>query len=240
MAERGEVRAVAWMPQGSELAADAAVGALTMTVANPVDFDEDGGTLELNGVQLDYETIDPDTGILTLSAALATAASAGDRVDVVAGGLVAVDYVAFVSPRREGDEVEGADPLRAAGHVARGRLRRPGGRRPVQRPRGDPRRPRPDPGPRRVLHRAHDRARQRVPGPGDRDRSRRPDRPAHLPADPRHHRPPVLERAAAARVGLRPDRLPVPDDETITAGDRLRRRSTSTATARLARSSRKV
>lgn len=105
MTERGEVRAVAWMPMGSELTADVAVGALQLTVDNPVDFDEDGGSVDLNGVQYDYDTIDPDSGILTLSWQLTVAAVAGDRVNVWSGGQVAIEYVAFVS-LGDGDEVE--------------------------------------------------------------------------------------------------------------------------------------
>lgn len=105
MAEPGEVRAVAWMPQGSELVADVAVGALSLPIDNPVDFDEDGGTLDLNGLQLDYDTVDPDLGIVSLSSATTAVASAGDRVNVVSGGVVAIDYMAFVS-LGDGDEVE--------------------------------------------------------------------------------------------------------------------------------------
>jgi microcystin-dependent protein len=105
MPERGEVRAVAWMPLGSELTADAAIGALNITVDNPVDFDEDGGTVDLNGLQYEYSTIDPDTGILTLASALTVAAVTGDRVNVYSGGQVAIDYIAFVS-LGDGDEIE--------------------------------------------------------------------------------------------------------------------------------------
>jgi microcystin-dependent protein len=110
MPERGEVRAVAWMPQGSELAADVALGALQLTITNPVDFDEDGGTLDLNGAQLDYSTIDMDTGIITLVSATTAAATAGDRVNVVSGGQVAIDYVAFTS-LGDGDEIEVVIPF---------------------------------------------------------------------------------------------------------------------------------
>lgn len=105
MAERGEVRAVGWMPQGSELSSDAALGATSLVVANPVDFDEDGGTVDLNGVQYDYDTCDMDTGTITLSSATTVAAVSGDLVKVWSGGMVAIDYVAFVS-LGDGDEVE--------------------------------------------------------------------------------------------------------------------------------------
>lgn len=105
MPERGEVRAVAFMPMGSELTANVAIGALNITVDNPVDFDEDGGTVDLNGLQYDYVTIDPDTGILTLASALTVAVVAGDRANVYSGGQVAIEYTAFVS-LGDGDEVE--------------------------------------------------------------------------------------------------------------------------------------
>jgi microcystin-dependent protein len=105
MAERGEVQAVAWMPLGSELTADAAIGALLLTVDNSVDFDEDGGTLDLDGIQYDYSTVDHDSGLLTLESALTVAAVAGDRVNVWSGGQVAIEYTAFVS-LGDGDEIE--------------------------------------------------------------------------------------------------------------------------------------
>lgn len=105
MAERGEVRAVAFMPMGSELQADVTIGALTLTVDNSVDFDEDGGSLAVNGLTYDYTTIDHDTGILTLASALTVAAVAGDRINVWSGGQIATEYTAFVS-LGDGDEVE--------------------------------------------------------------------------------------------------------------------------------------
>jgi microcystin-dependent protein len=105
MAERGEVRAVAWMPLGSELTADATIGALLLTIDNSVDFDEDGGSFDLNGIQYDYSSVDHDTGTLTLETSLTVAAVAGDRVNVWSGGQVAIEYTAFVS-LGDGDEVE--------------------------------------------------------------------------------------------------------------------------------------
>jgi microcystin-dependent protein len=93
------------MPQGADLAADAGVGALTITVTNPVDFDEFGGTLAINGVQYDYDTVDMDAAVITLSQSTTAAATAGDWVNVIAGGVVAIDYVAFVS-LGDGDELE--------------------------------------------------------------------------------------------------------------------------------------
>src|SRR5215204_4962602 len=105
------VRAVGHTAQGSSLSAAAAIGALSLTVYNPVDFDEDGGTLDLNGARYDYETVDLDSGVITLNTAIVTTAGVvDDRVLVVAGGKVAVDYTAFVS-MGDGDEVEVAIPF---------------------------------------------------------------------------------------------------------------------------------
>jgi microcystin-dependent protein len=105
MASRGQVKAVAWLKRGGELTADTAAGALQLVVDNPVDFDEDGGTLELNGAQLDYSLVDMDSGTITLTVATAALANAGDRVNVVAAGVIAIDYTAFVS-LGDGDEIE--------------------------------------------------------------------------------------------------------------------------------------
>jgi len=93
------------MPLGSELTVTANVGTLTLQVDNPVDFDEDGGTVDLNGVQYDYTTVDQDTGLLTLTSAVTVAGAIGDRLNVYSGGMVAIDYVAFVS-LGDGDEIE--------------------------------------------------------------------------------------------------------------------------------------
>jgi hypothetical protein len=105
MAERGEVQAVALVAQGSEVDADVAAGSLLLTVTNPVDFDEDGGTLEINDTRYEYETVDPDSGIVTLTLPLSSAISDGDRVLIISGGKIATDYIAYVS-LGDGDEVE--------------------------------------------------------------------------------------------------------------------------------------
>lgn len=107
--QRGEVRAVALMPQGSELTADLASGAQVLTIDNPVDFDEDGGTVNINGDVYDYLTVDMDTGTVTLASATTAAAIAGDRVNVIGGGALAIDFIAFVS-LGDGDEVEVSIP----------------------------------------------------------------------------------------------------------------------------------
>lgn len=97
------------MVQGSELTADAATGALQLTIDNPVDFDEDGGTVDLNDVQIDYTTVDMDTGIVTLATATTAAAETGDKLKIVGGGAPMIDYIAFVS-LGDGDEIEVAIP----------------------------------------------------------------------------------------------------------------------------------
>lgn len=101
----GRVAAVTIDPLGDELAADAASGALTLTLDDAVDFNEDGGTLLIGAQVVDYTDVVDETGVLTLAAPLTTAALAGDRVDVwdPVEGIVPVEAVAHVAV--EGDEL---------------------------------------------------------------------------------------------------------------------------------------
>ena len=104
------VNAVAWTRQGSELEVDAAAGSPTVTVTQTADFDSDGGTLDVGGEQVGYDTVDEDTGIIVLSDPLSAAATAGDWVHIISGGVQAIDYLAFVS-LGVGDELEVSIPF---------------------------------------------------------------------------------------------------------------------------------
>lgn len=80
-------------PIGTELTADAAVDDTVLHVDWGELFSDEGGTLELNGVTLDYVTADEAADTVTLAEPLAVAALEGDRVHRVEGGQVATDYV---------------------------------------------------------------------------------------------------------------------------------------------------
>lgn len=112
MSVNGLVTSVQWVPQGSELTAAAILGATTLAVESTVDFDDAGGDLEINGDRYEYETCDEDALTVTLTSGLLAAAAADDRVFVVAGGQVAVDYLAFVT-MGEGDDAEVEIPFSA-------------------------------------------------------------------------------------------------------------------------------
>ena len=87
----GTLTSVQARPLGSELTADASAGDTTLFVDFVADFDEDGGSLLLNGATLDYTTVDPDLETITLTVPLASAAAQDDQVQAVDGGAVAVE-----------------------------------------------------------------------------------------------------------------------------------------------------
>lgn len=111
MAEYGKLVEVAIVPRTTALAADAAVSDTELEVLNAGDYDSTGGTLELNGDQLEYTGIvwgatEDDTDFLELTEPLATGASAGDLVaPVTSGGLAAEDWYAVVDMGGGGDGV---------------------------------------------------------------------------------------------------------------------------------------
>jgi hypothetical protein len=97
MAVRGWATGCKLVAQGSEIVTAASIGATTLEVEWVGDFDDEGGTLLLNGTEIDYTTVDTDAETITLDAPLADAAAVGDRVDIVSGGQVAKDYTLFVA-----------------------------------------------------------------------------------------------------------------------------------------------
>ena len=100
----GTITAVEAANLGSELVADAVVGATVLAVDYVGDFDEDGGSLLLNGATLSYSTVDVDANTITLSVGIAAAASVGDPVQVVEAGSPAVEWLAHVAlAEGEGD-----------------------------------------------------------------------------------------------------------------------------------------
>jgi hypothetical protein len=83
MADTGLVQSVYVRDHGSALAADAAVGDTVLSLEFVADFDEDGGTLSLNGDEYGYIAVDKEADTVTLGSAVTTAASASDMVTVV-------------------------------------------------------------------------------------------------------------------------------------------------------------
>lgn len=98
MTTDGTVVEVTGVPLGDELAAAALVAATSITVDDAADFDENGGTLVINGQVIVYTACDDETGIITLAEGLDAAAAVGDRVelwDVTQAGVFA-EWVARV------------------------------------------------------------------------------------------------------------------------------------------------
>jgi hypothetical protein len=95
---------------GDQLTAAAAIGDTVLHVQDIADFDEDGGSILLNGVVLGYTTVDDDTSTITLSTALAAAAAVDDRVDVWddSNASKATVYKAVV------DQIDGFDGVATA------------------------------------------------------------------------------------------------------------------------------
>jgi hypothetical protein len=97
MSVRGWATGCKLVNQGSELVAAASVGATALEVDWVGDFADTGGTLRLNGVDLEYSGVDRVAETVTLSVPLAVAATDGDSVDVVTSGQVLKDYTLFVT-----------------------------------------------------------------------------------------------------------------------------------------------
>lgn len=76
----GRVRSVDTVEYGDVLDGDHAIGVTTLQLQDAADFDEDGGSLRLNGVVLKYTAADLDLDTLTLAVPLAVASLDGDAV----------------------------------------------------------------------------------------------------------------------------------------------------------------
>lgn len=101
MADYGLLTEVRIEERTTSLTAAASVSDTELFVDSAGDLDEDGGTLELNGVQLEYSSTvmgdtedDPDTVVLVDP--LAVAADEDDEVTPVVGGLPAEDWYGIV------------------------------------------------------------------------------------------------------------------------------------------------
>jgi hypothetical protein len=88
-------------PAGTELVADAAIGATTLSVDYAGEF-EDSGDLTLNGEVIAYTSIafgetETDPDVITLATPLATAATTDDKVGLVSGGEQVTEWQLHVS-----------------------------------------------------------------------------------------------------------------------------------------------
>lgn len=100
----GSLESVERAVMGSELLVAALPGAMSLQVENAQDFNEDGGELLLNDNTLEYGSADTDLDVVYLVAPLPVAADIDDPVQVLEGGVLAVEWTANVA-RDEGDPV---------------------------------------------------------------------------------------------------------------------------------------
>lgn len=108
MSDYGEVQAVIVSPRGSTLTTAAGVADVELLIDSAQDFDSDGGTLDLDGVRLQYTSItegtnasDPDT--VNLAGPLAAGADEDTNVAPVVGGQIPEDWYAVITMGEEGD-----------------------------------------------------------------------------------------------------------------------------------------
>lgn len=110
MAEHGRVIAVGDELLGDEFAEDTAAGATVLQLVDVADFDEAGGKVRIGGVVVDYLTVDDQAATMTLAAALAADADAGDHLDAwdQATNTAAIDRIASVvfDGQTDGEAIE--------------------------------------------------------------------------------------------------------------------------------------
>lgn len=109
MSDYGRLQEIAVVPRTTGLTTAASISDTELVVDSAGDFDPDGGTLELNGAQLDYTAIvwgdtEDDSDTIVLTAPLAVAADVDDEVAPVSGGLAVEDWWAVVD-MGDGDAV---------------------------------------------------------------------------------------------------------------------------------------
>lgn len=131
----GWVQAATWQPLGSELTDDVAAGQVAIPVEWGGQFDDDGGTVLINGVQYTYSkgaivdgTSADAPDVITLDTALVANATVGDVVAVYSGGQVLRDLVATVSIGTQdavGDDVEVVIPFVQRGLWPEGQYEEP-------------------------------------------------------------------------------------------------------------------
>jgi hypothetical protein len=99
----GKITATRKSPVGTNLAQAHASGATSLVVVDPFPFDEDGGTLDVNGVTYTYTGWDDDTDTITLTTGLTAAAEVGDPVLLLP---LETEMVAIVVEDESGEQIE--------------------------------------------------------------------------------------------------------------------------------------
>lgn len=112
--ETGVIESVLVRRSGSSLTVDVAAGGSVLPLDSVVDFDDDGGALQINDEQLAYVSVDRDAETVTLAGTLAADATAADPVLTLdASGSAEIEWLVYVD-LGEGDAIpaEVDDPLR--------------------------------------------------------------------------------------------------------------------------------
>jgi hypothetical protein len=99
----GRITATRWVRVGTTLEVDHPAGSSVLAVVDPYPFDEDGGTLDVNGVTYAYTGWDDDTSSITLATGLTADAEAGDDVLLLPAESV---MVAVVVEDESGEQIE--------------------------------------------------------------------------------------------------------------------------------------
>lgn len=105
MSSSGMLVEVQVLARGSAATGDVAAGSTVVPVEDVTQFDDAGGTVQIDGTAYDYMTLDKDASTLTLAAPLTADVSEFDPVLVMAGGQVVQDWQAIVDLGGEGDTV---------------------------------------------------------------------------------------------------------------------------------------
>lgn len=103
----GYIHNVRVVPMGTFLSSDALAGETILMVEDAVDFNEEGGTLHLNGVDYAYVAADIDENTIELETGLEAAAFDYDEVLVMP---TAIEKQAVVMTVEEGDAITAAVP----------------------------------------------------------------------------------------------------------------------------------
>lgn len=110
----GVIESVQVVRSGGNLAADVPAGATVLPMDAATDFDDDGGTLTVNGATYDYTAVDYDTDEVTLSTGLTVGAAQDDPVFTLdANGDPEIDdWLVMVDIDDGGDTIPAEVPSR--------------------------------------------------------------------------------------------------------------------------------
>jgi hypothetical protein len=105
----GRLVSLTQVTQGSALDLAASTGSTILSLYDASDFDEDGGSVQVNGVVYAYSSADMDSDTIHLTTGLTSAAAVDDRVDIWDADelLVVTERIALVTL----DDQQEGDPL---------------------------------------------------------------------------------------------------------------------------------